>query len=174
MAWLDFLKNGNELTELLIEGSNPYGDRLLQSNDIDQMSGHIQPGEQVQAYVLGRVVMAGRGLWLLTDQHLLISEQENDGLVHRFDLSQLSQAECLKGKYGYTLRVSAAGQRFSIYGTSANMAAMFYERLGRVVNCSPAVKPPSLDGDDVSQVQHHFSDAASRLQQPSMASAHSS
>lgn len=169
MAWLDFLKNGNELAELLIEGNNPYGDRLLQSNDIDQMSGHIQPSEQVQAYVLGRVVMAGRGLWLLTDQHLLISEQENSDQVRAVPLSQVTDAECLKGKYGFTLRATVAGQRFSIYGTSPNMAAMFYERLGRAVNCSPMVKPPSLDSDDVIQVQHHFSNAASRLQQTSMA-----
>ena len=41
MAWLDFLKNGNELSELLIEGNNPYGSNLLKQADVDQMRDHI-------------------------------------------------------------------------------------------------------------------------------------
>ena len=54
MAWLDFLKNGNELSELLIEGNNPYGAQLLKQADVDQMRNHIQPDERVLGYVLGR------------------------------------------------------------------------------------------------------------------------
>lgn len=173
MAWLDFLKNGNELTELLIEGNNPYGASLLKATDIDQMGRHIKQTEQAQAYVLGRVAMAGRGLWLLTQQQLLISENETGHEVHAFELAQLSEAECLKGKYGYTLRVTAAGQRFSVYGTAAHMAAMFYEKLGQSVKCAPVKNPPNLDADDVAQVQHHFSDAALRVQHGAVASAHS-
>lgn len=168
MAWLDFLKNGNELTELLIEGNNPYSASLLKDSDVEQLLPHLAHADQVQAYVLGRVVMAGRGLWLLTQQHLLISEQDNDPHVHVLPLSQLSQAECLKGKYGYTLRITAAGQRFSVYGTSAHMAAAFYQKLSQSVNCAPVAKPTHLDADDVAQVQHHFSDAASRLQHSSL------
>ena len=42
MAWLDFLKNGNELSELLIEGNNPYGARLLNATDVAQMARHVQ------------------------------------------------------------------------------------------------------------------------------------
>lgn len=171
MAWLDFLKNGNELTELLIEGNNPYGATLLKPNDITLLRQHIQASERVQAYVLGRVVMAGRGLWVITDQHLLISEQDNSDQMHVFALSQLSRVECLKGKYGYTLRVTAAGQRFSVYGTSAQMAALFYEKLGQSVDCAPIVKPPHLDADDVAQVKHHFNDAAHRLQPSGLTSA---
>ena len=68
MAWLDFLKNGNELSELLIEGNNPYGAQLLKQADVDQMRDHIQPDERVLGYVLGRVVLAGRGLWLLAER----------------------------------------------------------------------------------------------------------
>lgn len=82
MAWLDFLKNGNELTELLIEGNNPYGASLLKPTDVEQMKPHLHNGEQVQAYVLGRVTLAGRGLWLLTDQHLLVSQHDLGNEVH--------------------------------------------------------------------------------------------
>lgn len=170
MAWLDFLKNGNELTELLIEGNNPYGASLLTPTDVDQVAPHIPPSDSVQAYVLGRVVLAGRGLWVLTQQHLLISEQDSGHEVRVLPLSQLSQAECDKGKYGYTLRVTASGQRFSVYGASAQMAALFYEKLGQSVPCAPVKKPATLDADDVAQVQHHFSDAASRLNKTTVAS----
>jgi hypothetical protein len=164
MAWLDFLKNGNELSELLIEGHNPYGAQLLKQADVDQMRDHIQPGERVFGYVLGRVVLAGRGLWLLTDQNLLISENDSGNLVHHFALKDITQAECVKGKYGYTLRVTAAGQQRSVYGASSHLAAVFYRALGQKAPCSPVYKPTALDADDVAEVVHHFSDAALRLQ----------
>ena len=171
MAWLDFLKNGNELSELLIEGANPYGSSLLKQADVDQMRDHIQPQERVLAYVLGRVVQAGRGLWLLTDQQLLVSEHDSGSLVHHFALSDITEAECLKGKYGYTLRVTAAGQLRSLYGASAHMAAVFYRALGQKVRCAPVFKPTALNADDVAEVVHHFCDAALRLQPVAMVNA---
>lgn len=164
MAWLDFLKNGNELSELLIEGANPYGSNLLKQSDVDQLRNHIQPTERVLAYVLGRVVLAGRGLWLLTDQNLLISENDSGNLVHHFALKDITEAECVKGKYGYTLRVTAAGQLRSVYGASAHMAAVFYRALGQKVRCAAVAKPTALTADDVTEVVHHFCDAALRLQ----------
>ena len=171
MAWLDFLKNGNELSELLIEGANPYGASLLKQADVDQMRDHIQPQERVLAYVLGRVVLAGRGLWLLTDQQLLISEHDSGNLVHHFALGDITEAECVKGKYGYTLRVTAAGQQRSVYGASAHMAAVFYRALGQKVRCTPVYKPTALNADDVAEVVHHFCDAALRLQPVAMVNA---
>jgi hypothetical protein len=171
MAWLDFLKNGNELSELLIEGQNPYGAQLLKQTDVDQMRDHIQPDERLLGYVLGRVVLSGRGLWLLTERHLLISENGTGNLVHHFALKDITQAECVKGKYGYTLRVTAAGQMRSIYGTSAQLAAVFYRALGQKVRCAPVHKPTALDANDVAEVVHHFSDAALRLQPVAMVNA---
>lgn len=164
MAWLDFLKNGNELSELLIEGNNPYGAQLLKQADVDQMRNHIQADERVLGYVLGRVVLSGRGLWLLTDRQLLVSENDSGTLVHHFALKDISEAECVKGKYGYTLRVTAAGQQRSVYGASSHLAAVFYRALGQKAPCSPVYKPTALDADDVAEVVHHFSDAALRLQ----------
>ena len=163
MAWFDFLKNGNELTELLIESNNPYGASLLKDSDVAQIGRHLQPGEQVQAYVLGRVTLAGRGLWVLTQQRLLMSEQDRGDQVHAVAVSELSEAECLRGKYGYTLRVTGAGQRFSVYGTAGQMAAMFYEKVGQTVRCTPIHKPPHVDADDVAQARHLVDDAAVRL-----------
>ena len=171
MAWLDFLKNGNELSELWIEGQNPYGASLLKQTDVDQLRDHVKPQERVLAYVLGRVVLAGRGLWLLTDQQLLVSEHDSGSQVHHFALGDITQAECLKGKYGYTLRVTAAGQLRSVYGASAHMAAVFYRALGQKVRCTPVFKPTALDADDVAEVVHHFCDAALRLQPVAMLNA---
>ena len=171
MAWLDFLKYGNELSELLIEGQNPYGSQLLKQSDVDQMRDHIQPTERVLAYVLGRVVLAGRGLWLLTDQQLLVSENDTGNVVHHFALKDITEAECVKGKYGYTLRVTVAGQLRSVYGASAHLAAVFYRALGQKVRCTPVFKPSALDADDVAEVVHHFSDAALRLQPVAMVNA---
>jgi hypothetical protein len=159
------------LSELLIEGANPYGASLLKQADVDQMRDHIQPQERVLAYVLGRVVLAGRGLWLLTDQQLLVSEHGSGNLVHHFALGDITEAECVKGKYGYTLRVTAAGQQRSVYGASAHMAAVFYRALGQKVRCTPVYKPTALNADDVAEVVHHFCDAALRLQPVAMVNA---
>jgi hypothetical protein len=164
IAWLDFLKNGNELTELLIEGHNPYGANLLKQTDVDQLRDHLQPTERVLAYVLGRVVQSGRGLWLLTDQHLWVSENERGSRVHRIALQDIIQAECVKGKYGFTLRVTAAGQSRSVYGASRPMAVVFYRALAQRAPCSPLVQPVALAADEVAEVVHHLSDAALRLQ----------
>jgi hypothetical protein len=164
MAWLDFMKNGNELSELLIEGQNPYGAQPLKPADLAQMRQHIQPNERVIAYVLGRVVLAGRGLWLLTERNLLISENDTDTQVHAIALKDITQAECAKGKYGYTLRVTAAGQQRSVYGASAHLAAVFYRELAQKAPCSPVHKPTALDADDEAEALHYFSDAAQRLQ----------
>ena len=119
MAWLDFLKYGNELAELLIEGDNPYSASLLQASDVAPLLPHFQATDCLQAYVHGRVVGAGRGLWVLSERQLIIAHDTNDRPVQAFALSQISQAQCLRGKYGYTLRVTAASQPFSLYGASA-------------------------------------------------------
>ena len=164
MAWLDFFKNGNALSELLIEGQNPYGASLLSQGDVDQLRDQVRPGERVLGYVLGRVVGADRGLWLLTDQHLLISERQDAAPVQRLVLTDITAAECVKGKYGYTLRVVSGGQQRSVYGAAAHLAAVFYRALGQSVSCAPVAKPARLDADDVAEVVHRFCDAALRLQ----------
>jgi hypothetical protein len=101
---------------------------------------------------------------LLTDRQLLVSENDSGTLVHHFALKDITEAECVKGKYGYTLRVTAAGQQRSVYGASSHLAAVFYRALSQKVRCSPVYKPTALDADDVAEVVHHFSDAALRLQ----------
>jgi hypothetical protein len=164
MAWLDFLKNGNELTELLIEGTNPYGNCLLKQADVDTMRDHISSEEQVLAYVLGRVPLAGRGLWVLTNTQLLISESDSNKRVHAYKLQDISAVECVKGKYGYTLRIVAMGQQRSVYGTSAQFATVFYRALAPKAPCSPIHKPTALHASDLADVVQHFGDAAVRLQ----------
>jgi hypothetical protein len=119
-------KNGNELSELLIEGDNPYGARQLAPSDVSQIKPHLQASEHVIAYVLGRVALAGRGLWVLTDQHLMVSSHDSDAQVQRIKLSEISTMACVKGKYGFTLRATVGADQLSVYGASPHMAAMFY------------------------------------------------
>ena len=163
MAWLDFLKHGNELSELLIEGNNPYSDSLLQAADVAALKPQMPAGERVVAYALGRVVLAGRGLWVLTDRHLLVTQPGSHQPAQVLPLAQLSNAECVRGKYGYTLRVTAAGKSMSIYGASAALAAAFYRELGASVSCAPVFKPAHLDADDVAQAAFHIAHAAALL-----------
>ena len=169
MAWLDFLKHGNELTELLIEGDNPYSASLLQAADVAPLQTHITATDQVVAYVLGRVVLAGRALWVLTDRQLLITEPGSGHSVQAVPLSQIAAAQCLRGKYGYTLRITIARQQFSMYGASAALATAFYQALGRTLPCPPVFKPAQLDADDLAQAQDRIRHAAALLQPASKA-----
>jgi hypothetical protein len=173
MAWLDSFVHGDALSEILIEGRNPYGANLLKESDVELLRNLLAADERVLGYVLGRVVLAGRGLWLLTDRQLLVSEQEAAGAVHRYALSDITAFACVKGKYGYTLRVTAAGQLRSLYAAAPHMAAALHAALGRTVQIPPVVKPPLLSEEDVAEVVHRVSDASARLQ-PLRASSDSS
>ena len=164
MAWLDSLKYGNELSELLIEGHNPYSASLLQAADVAPLQPHLSAGERLQAYVLGRVVLAGRGLWVLTEGHVLMNLEGTAQPVLTVALKDITEAQCQRGKYGYTLRITVAGQCWSLYGTSAALAAAFYASLQRSVHCTPVFKPAQLDADDIAQATHHIQHAAALLQ----------
>jgi len=96
MKFLNSFKFGNELMEVLIEGSNPYARQLLAERDVEAVRQALGLGEKLSAYVLGRVVGEGRGVWYLSSTSVLVQGAgPAPGLV-RVALSDVTSMTCLR------------------------------------------------------------------------------
>ncbi|MDI9330313.1 MAG: hypothetical protein QM527_03150 [Alphaproteobacteria bacterium] len=121
MPLLNSFIHGEALTEFLIEGHNPHARVKLATADVDALRQHMQTGETLHAYVSGRVVMSGRGVWALTERHLLLRNTSQEGVI-RLDVGQIERFEAVRGRYGHTVRVFAQGRGHSMYGVDAELA----------------------------------------------------
>lgn len=170
MKFLNSFKFGNELMEVLIEGSNPYAKQLLAERDVELVRQALALDEKLSAYALGRVVSEGRGAWYLTSTSVLVQGAgPAPGLV-RVALSDVSSMSCIKGRYGYTLNLKAAGRSFAMYGVAEALAISFFRIMGRSAPCTPLAKPVVLSPADAVHAMHCFSDAVLRAQPLAMAS----
>lgn len=164
MKFLNSFKFGNELMEVLIEGSNPYAKQLLAEQDVEALRQALALDEKLTAYALGRVVSEGRGAWYLTSTSVLVQGAGPiPGLV-RVQLCDVTSMTCLKGRYGYTLSLKAAGRSFAMYGVAEALGISFYRIMGRSAPCTPLARPVVLSPADALHAVHCFSDAAVRAQ----------
>ena len=60
MAWFDSFIHGEALTEIFLEGHNPYAHLKLEAADLDAIRQQVRVSETLLGYVTGRVVGAGR------------------------------------------------------------------------------------------------------------------
>lgn len=170
MKFLNSFKFGNELMEVLIEGSNPYAKQLLVERDVELVRQALTLDEKLSAYALGRVVSQGRGAWYLTSTSVLVQGAgPAPGLV-RIALSDVTSMTCIKGRYGYTMSLKAAGRSFAMYGVAEALGISFFRIMGRSAACTPLAKPVVLSPADALHAMHCFSDAALRAQPLAMAS----
>ena len=72
MKLLDFLRNHNELAEILIEGTNPYATQRLPHADVDTLRNQLATDERIRTHAQGRCVGEGRTSWVVTSQALLV------------------------------------------------------------------------------------------------------
>lgn len=142
MSFLNSFIHGDKLTEFLIEGHNPDARQKLPTDDVDALRQHIQTGEVLRAYVTGRVVMSGRGVWAVTEKQVLIRNATRNSLAH-IDVSQIAHFEAVRGRYGHTVRLLAQGRQYSMYGVDAELAMGMHRALASLgVNSTFENKPP--------------------------------
>ena len=142
MSFLNSFIHGDKLTEFLIEGHNPDARQKLPTADVDALRQQMQTGEALRAYVSGRVVMSGHGVWAVTGQHVLIRNATLQSLA-RIDVAHIEHFEAVRGRYGHTVRLLAQGRQYSMYGADAQLAKGMHlalESLG--VSSSFEDKPP--------------------------------
>jgi hypothetical protein len=128
MSFLNSFIHGGKLTEFLIEGHNPDARLKLSSADVDALRQPMPAGEVLRAYVSGRVVMSGAGIWALTDQHLLMRNAAGPAIT-RVATRQIERFEAVLGRYGHTVRVAIQGRLESMYGVDAQLAMAMHHAL---------------------------------------------
>jgi hypothetical protein len=170
MSFLNSFIHGGKLAEFLIEGHNPDARLKLSTADVDALRQQMQPGEVLKAYIAGRVVMSGAGVWVLTDQHLMIRHAVQPAMT-RVDVRQIDRFEAVRGRYGHTVRIAIQGRLESLYGVDAQLAMAMHRALQSMgITCSFEDKPPrgtlwaAYSGPHPS-VEDCVSDARQRLMQ---------
>lgn len=160
---------GHDLVEIFIEGSNPYAKQHLGTQDIEAVRKMLPPGERIQAYAIGRVVGAGRGLWVVTEKTLLAFMQGNYPATQSWALEQLTSFEGQKGKYGYTLRAECGGEAVSMYGADHSLALMCQRAVAAHNPRTSFTGVNSLNAADALHAMELITDAALRTQPAAMA-----
>jgi hypothetical protein len=127
--------------EILIEGSNPEADGPLTEAETQRVRAVLAAGEEVEAFVRGRVLRAGAGLWVLTPKRLLMLDMRGRGSTDRFALTELRALELQRGRYGHCVAVQAQGRRRSLFGADAELACTFTAALAQRSNAWPAGVP---------------------------------
>ncbi len=164
MKFLNSFKYGNDLMEVLIEGSNPYARQLLAEHDVEALRQVLALDEKLSAYALGRVVGEGRGAWYLTSTSVLVQGAGPSAGLVRVALSDVQSMSCRKGRYGYTLNLQAAGRSFAMFGVAEALGISLHRILSRSAPCTPLAQPVALTPADALHAVHCFSDAALRAQ----------
>ncbi|MEY4651790.1 MAG: hypothetical protein RI884_371 [Pseudomonadota bacterium] len=121
MKFLNSFIHGEALAEILMEGHNPYGRFKLETADIDALRQQMRAGEALQGYVVGRIVMSGRGVWAVTEQSVLLRNASHQG-VEAIALDQVEGFEAVRGRFGHTVRLRAQGRGWSLFGVDRELA----------------------------------------------------
>ncbi len=121
MKFLNSLIHGDALTEILMEGHNPYALEKLSTADADALRQQMHSGESLQAYLIGRIVMSGRGVWAVTDRSVLLRNATHTG-VEAISLDQVQSFEAVRGRFGHTVRLKAQDRGWSLYGVDRELA----------------------------------------------------
>ncbi|MEY2619105.1 MAG: hypothetical protein RL522_2107 [Pseudomonadota bacterium] len=121
MKFLNSFIHGDALAEILMEGHNPYALQKLDTADIDALRQQMQTGEKLQGYVIGRIVMSGRGVWAVTERSVLLRNADPQG-VQAIALDQVQGFEAVRGRFGHTVRLAAQGRNWSLFGVDRELA----------------------------------------------------
>lgn len=142
MSLLDSFIHGNALTEIFIENHNPHARQKLSTEAADALRQHIHAPDSLMAYAMGREVMSGSGVWAVTSSKFLILHGVTQ-TVTALDLGQITRFEAVRGKYGHTVRVSAQGRNWAMYGTDKDLAGALHRALSACgIASSFEDKPP--------------------------------
>ncbi len=125
MGFFSSFIHNEALAEILLEAHNPQANLKLMAADLDALRQKLRGPEQLQAYVVGRIVGGGRGVWAATDQALLVLDPRFVA-AQRLAWSDVLGLECERGRYGHTLRLWAESGRWSLLGADRELAQQLH------------------------------------------------
>ncbi len=166
MNFLNSFIHGEALTEILMEGHNPNALQKLETADVDALRQAMHTGEALQAYLIGRIVMSGRGVWAVTGRSVLLRNARQQG-VHAIPVEQVQGFEAVRGRFGHTVRLNAEGRQWSLYGVDVELARAVHQALlARGVASQFEDKPSDSPfwRTSEAQAQDCLQDARGRLQ----------
>lgn len=117
--------------EILLEGMNHEASGPLTDLELSRVRSALQPGEHLCSFVRGRIVGAGTGLWVLTEQRVVRLQDGRRRNVDTLPLAQVQEVSLQAGRYGHTVAIAAAGQRLSIFAADAGLARAFVAAVAR-------------------------------------------
>lgn len=162
----DFFRNYNEQLEILFEGHDPSAQQLLRHADVDLIRNHLNRDEAICAFATGRAVGAGRTIWVVTTQSLLVVQTSKRQHARKHDLSQIEQVEAEEGRYGFSLRALLPGAREGLYGVHRSFAVLALRALARPAGAehTSTVAEITLTEAEQTHALHAFADLALRAQ----------
>lgn len=128
MSMLNSFIHGAALTEILIEGHNPYARQKLSTETVDALRQHIHASDSLLAYVCGREVMSGAGVFAFTQDKVLIYHGATR-TVTAMGLHQVSQVEAVRGKYGHSVRIHTKDRTYAMFGVDKSLAGALHQAL---------------------------------------------
>lgn len=123
------LIHGEDLFEILIEGTHPYAQGSLSEAEQALLRTEGVDVANLEALAIGRVVMGGRGVWTLSPSHMVLLGQSGRASIDRVPRADITHAERETGRYGDTVRLQTAQGRWAMYGVDPSRAAQLLERL---------------------------------------------
>jgi hypothetical protein len=162
MTLSNYLRSHNELIEMLIEGGNPHALNKLTHDEMECLRNQLDRDERICAYVRGRAVGAGRGIWVLTERSLVLLVSGGPVRERKLSLRALESVESQRGRYGQTLRVHIDGQTHALYGCDTTRAAL----AARVLSARHplALAQTALDDEALANALHAFAELGLRVQ----------
>ena len=162
MKLSEYLRNHNELVAMLLDGDNSHAMRKLPQHEVELLRNQLARDERIRAFVIGRAVGAGRGVWVLTDRSLIALFSVGRVRVRKLELSALEAVESEHGRYGQTLRLRIAGQALSLYGCDTTYAELAARALS--ARHPVADDKAALDDEALANALHAFADLGLRAQ----------
>ncbi len=154
--------------EILLEGMNPEATGPLTDVELSRVRAAMTSGEHLTGYVRGRIVGAGSGLWVLTEQRVLRAQEGRRRSVESLPLSAIQRVRLEAGRYGSTVALFTADQRLSLFAADDGLAAAFVAALARSLPAGVAVEAgsggPSLSPEDSADIATWVAWSRLRLQ----------
>lgn len=140
--------------EILIEGMNPEAGGPLTEGELARVRAALQPDEHLSSFVRGRIVGAGGGLWVLTEQRVLRLQTGRRRAVNALPLAAVQRVSLQAGRYGSTLALFTADQRLSVFAAHAGLARAFVAALARSLpaGAAPAAEDTTVAAEDAADV----------------------
>jgi hypothetical protein len=129
--------------EILIEGMNPEAGGPLSDNELSRVRAALQPDEHLGAFVRGRIVGAGGGLWVLTERRVLTLQDGRRRGVGTLPVSAVQRLTLEAGRYGSTVALYTADERKSLFAAHPGLAQTFAAALARSLPAGAAATAPA-------------------------------